>query len=79
MPALPSLPSPTTTPQLTEALRARGLTLRNYASIREQTVGGFTQVSAHGTGATIPPVDDQVLALKLVTPGLGTIQLSEVR
>lgn len=65
--------------QLTEALRSRGLTLRNYASIREQTVGGFTQVSAHGTGATIPPVDEQVVALKLVTPGLGTINLSEVR
>jgi hypothetical protein len=35
------------------------------------------QVSAHGTGATIPTVDEQVVSLKLVTPGRGTIQLSE--
>lgn len=27
------------------------------------------QVSAHGTGATIPPVDEQVVSLRLVTPG----------
>jgi hypothetical protein len=36
------------------------------------------QVSAHGTGAAIPPVDEQVVALKLVTPALGTIELSKV-
>jgi FAD binding domain len=44
-----------------EALRPHGLTLQNFASVREQQVGGFTQVSAHGTGASIPPVDEQVL------------------
>lgn len=27
-----------------DELRKHGLTLQNYASIREQTVGGFTQV-----------------------------------
>jgi len=37
--------------ELVEALRPHGLTLMNYASIREQQIGGFTQVSAHGTGA----------------------------
>ena len=36
------------------------------------------QVSAHGTGARIPPVDEQVVALKLVTPARGTIELSKV-
>ena len=36
------------------------------------------QVGAHGTGATIPPVDEQVVAMKLVTPALGTLHLSEV-
>ena len=61
-----------------DRLRPHGLTLANYASIREQTVGGFTQVSAHGTGAAIPPVDEQVVALKLVTPALGTLELSRV-
>jgi L-galactono-1,4-lactone dehydrogenase len=59
-----------------DELRRHGLTLQNYASIREQTIGGFTQVSAHGTGAAIPPVDEQVVAMKLVTPGAGTLHLS---
>lgn len=27
-----------------EALRPHGLTLQNYASVREQQIGGFTQV-----------------------------------
>ncbi|KAK9918259.1 hypothetical protein WJX75_002661 [Coccomyxa subellipsoidea] len=62
--------------QLVEELRQHGLTLLNYASIREQSIGGFTQVSAHGTGATIPTVDEFVVGLKLVTPGKGTITLS---
>ena len=35
------------------------------------------QVSAHGTGARIPPVDEQVVAMTLVTPALGTIKLSD--
>uniref|UniRef100_A0A061QTN3 L-galactono-1,4-lactone dehydorogenase n=1 Tax=Tetraselmis sp. GSL018 TaxID=582737 RepID=A0A061QTN3_9CHLO len=60
-----------------EALRPHGLTLQNFASIREQQIGGFTQVGAHGTGAAIPPVDEQVVSMKLVTPGQGTVELSE--
>ena len=35
------------------------------------------QVSAHGTGARIPTVDEQVVEMRLVTPALGTITLSE--
>lgn len=62
-----------------DELRKHGLSLQNYASIREQTIGGFTQVSAHGTGALIPPVDEQVVAMKLVTPALGTIELSKTQ
>lgn len=34
------------------------------------------QVGAHGTGASIPPVDEQVVAMRLVTPGAGTLTLS---
>lgn len=34
------------------------------------------QVGAHGTGASIPPVDEQVVSMKLVTPSLGTVELS---
>jgi L-galactono-1,4-lactone dehydrogenase len=62
--------------QVVDALRPHGLTLQNYASITEQQVGGFTQVGAHGTGAAIPPVDEQVVALKLVTPAVGTLDLA---
>ena len=36
------------------------------------------QVGAHGTGASIPPVDEQVVSMKLVTPALGTLELSRV-
>lgn len=62
--------------QVVEALRPHGLTLQNFASITEQQIGGFTQVSAHGTGAGIPPVDEQVLSIKLVTPAAGVLELS---
>ena len=35
------------------------------------------QVGAHGTGATLPPVDDQIVSMKIATPALGTITLSQ--
>ena len=61
------------------ALRPHGLTLANYASIREQTVGGFVQAGSHGTGARLPPVDAQVVGLTLVTPAEGTVELTRER
>ncbi|GAX80918.1 hypothetical protein CEUSTIGMA_g8353.t1 [Chlamydomonas eustigma] len=63
--------------QVADALKPYGLTLQNYASIRDQQIGGFVQVGAHGTGATLPPVDDQVVAMRLVTPAMGVITLSK--
>jgi L-galactono-1,4-lactone dehydrogenase len=51
-----------------DALKAHDLTLENFASISDQQLGGFTQVSAHGTGARIAPVDEQVVALRLALP-----------
>uniref|UniRef100_A0A0E0BF48 Uncharacterized protein n=1 Tax=Oryza glumipatula TaxID=40148 RepID=A0A0E0BF48_9ORYZ len=33
-------------------------------------------VGAHGTGARLPPIDEQVISMKLVTPAKGTIELS---
>jgi len=60
-----------------DELRKHGLTLQNYASIREQTIGGFTQIGAHGSGAAIPPVDDTVVRMKIATPGKGTIYVSD--
>ncbi|KAL3159108.1 hypothetical protein ABBQ32_011105 [Trebouxia sp. C0010 RCD-2024] len=63
--------------EVVDALRPHGLTLQNFASIREQTMGGFTQVGSHGSGATIPPVDEQVVSMKLVTPARGCLELSK--
>lgn len=59
-----------------EALREKNLTLPNLASIAEQQMGGFVSIGAHGTGATIAPVDHYVTSLKLVTPARGTIELT---
>lgn len=62
--------------EVVEALRPHGMTLENYASIAEQQIGGFLQVGAHGTGAAVPPVDEQVVRLRLHTPALGALDLS---
>ena len=62
--------------QVIEALRPHNLTLPNLASISAQQIGGFVSAGAHGTGASIPPVDDFVLDMTLVTPRLGCVRLS---
>ena len=61
---------------VTAALRAHNLTLPVYASIKEQTLGGYVQAGAHGTGARIPPADAALRGLTLVTPGRGTLHLA---
>lgn len=64
--------------QVLDALRPHGLTLPNLASIAEQQVGGFVSVGAHGTGAAIPPCDEFVEALTLVTPSkYGAVKMTE--
>ncbi|XP_076925524.1 L-galactono-1,4-lactone dehydrogenase, mitochondrial-like [Bidens hawaiensis] len=63
--------------QLVDAVKEYGITLQNFASIREQQIGGIVQVGAHGTGAKLPPIDEQVISMKLVTPGKGTIVISK--
>ncbi|KAG9140955.1 hypothetical protein Leryth_010468 [Lithospermum erythrorhizon] len=63
--------------QLVDGIKEYGLTLQNFASIREQQIGGIIQVGAHGTGARLPPIDEQVVSMKLVTPGKGTIEVSK--
>ncbi|GLT28058.1 hypothetical protein SLA2020_030150 [Shorea laevis] len=62
---------------LVDAIKEHGLTLQNFASIREQQIGGIVQVGAHGTGARLPPIDEQVVSMKLVTPAKGTIEISK--
>ena len=34
-------------------------------------------MGAHGTGARLPPIDEQVISMKLVTPAKGTIEVSK--
>ncbi|XP_057982638.1 L-galactono-1,4-lactone dehydrogenase, mitochondrial [Malania oleifera] len=63
--------------QLADGIKDYGLTLQNFASIREQQIGGILQVGAHGTGARLPPIDEQVISMKLVTPAKGTIEVSK--
>jgi L-galactono-1,4-lactone dehydrogenase len=58
-----------------DALRAHGWTLQNFSSIKEQQLGGWTQAGCHGTGAALPPVEEQLVSLKLVTPAKGTLLL----
>ena len=66
--------------QVIDELRKYNLTLPNLASIAEQQMGGFIQVGAHGTGARIPPVDDFVTKLKIVTPvSIFTLRLYSSR
>ena len=62
--------------QVLEALRPYQLTLPNLASIAEQQMGGFIQVGAHGTGATISSIDHYLTSLTMVTPAHGTITLT---
>ena len=64
--------------QVLDALRPHGLTLPNLASIAEQQIGGFVSVGAHGTGASIPPCDEFVTELAIVTPSpAGTVRMTE--
>eukprot|EP00897_Mesotaenium_endlicherianum_P007247 jgi/Mesen1/6550/ME000334S05899 len=75
--------------QVVEELRPHGLTLQNFASdifaalsrknpksSQAPKANPNPEVGAHGTGADLPPVDEQVVALKLVTPGKGTLDIT---
>lgn len=61
---------------LLATLREHGMTMQNVASIREQQVGGICQAGCHGTGANIPPIDDQIVEMEVVTPAKGRLVLS---
>ena len=52
-------------------LKKHGLTLQNFSSIQEQQIGGWTQVAAHGTGVTLPTVEEMIVSMKLATPTEG--------
>ncbi|TYZ60861.1 hypothetical protein PybrP1_011454 [[Pythium] brassicae (nom. inval.)] len=65
--------------ELLDKLRAHGMTMQNVASIRDQQVGGICQAGCHGTGAGIPPIDDQIVEMEIVTPAKGTMVLSDTK
>lgn len=60
-------------------LREHGLTMQNVASIREQQLAGICQAGCHGTGAKIPPIDDQIVEMEIVTPAKGKMVLSKTQ
>ncbi|RLN67274.1 hypothetical protein BBJ28_00023328, partial [Nothophytophthora sp. Chile5] len=62
--------------ELLDKLRTYGMTMQNVASIRDQQVGGICQAGCHGSGAGIPPIDDQIVEMEIVTPAKGKMTLS---
>ncbi|EQC38351.1 galactonolactone dehydrogenase [Saprolegnia diclina VS20] len=58
-------------------LRTHGLTLKNVASIREQSIAGVTQAGCHGTGAAIPPMEEQIVSMEILTPSQGLLTLDD--
>ncbi|CAK9043238.1 unnamed protein product [Durusdinium trenchii] len=78
--------------QILAELQKHNLTLENFSSITEtqkspgqlhagteleQQIAGWTQVSAHGTGARIPPVDEMITSMTVVSPAKGLMTLRE--
>lgn len=58
------------------ALEPYGLMLENFSSIQTQQLGGWTQIAAHGTGARLSTVEEQIIKMRVVTPSKGIIELS---
>ena len=67
-----------TVSKVLQELRKHGLTLQNFSSIQEQQIGGWTQVAAHGTGCTLPTVDEMIQKMTIVSPVCGPLTLSRV-
>jgi L-galactono-1,4-lactone dehydrogenase len=57
-------------------LKKHGLTLQNFSSIQEQQIGGWTQVAAHGTGVTLPTVEEMIVSMNVATATEGLMTLS---
>eukprot|EP01035_Chromulina_nebulosa_P025219 gene25219-32909_t len=68
----------TTVRKVLEELRRHGLTLQNFSSIQEQQIGGWTQVAAHGTGCTLPTVDEMIQKMTIISPVCGPLTLSRL-
>ncbi len=68
-----------TVSSLLAELKKYGMTLENFSSIQEQQMGGWTQVSAHGTGIKLPPVDEMIVDMQIATPTEGLLSLSDTK
>mmetsp|Transcript_10018 Transcript_10018/g.24740 ORF Transcript_10018/g.24740 Transcript_10018/m.24740 type:complete len:630 (+) Transcript_10018:580-2469(+) len=58
-----------TVAEVLDELAKEKLTLSNFSSVTDQTIAGWTQVGAHGTGVFDSTVDEMVVALDIVVPG----------
>eukprot|EP00597_Dinobryon_sp_UTEXLB2267_P011642 CAMPEP_0170132252 /NCGR_PEP_ID=MMETSP0020_2-20130122/23753_1 /TAXON_ID=98059 /ORGANISM="Dinobryon sp., Strain UTEXLB2267" /LENGTH=495 /DNA_ID=CAMNT_0010367523 /DNA_START=279 /DNA_END=1763 /DNA_ORIENTATION=+ len=58
-------------------LQKHGLTLQNFSSIQEQQIAGWTQVAAHGTGCSLPTVDEMIQRMTVVYPSGGLLTFSK--
>ncbi len=53
---------------LARALDAQGLALRNQPDVDVQTLAGAISTGTHGTGAQLPALHDDIVAMRLVKP-----------
>ena len=54
--------------EIFDALSQKGFSLPTATSVNIQQIGGWTQAGCHGTGVTIPPVDQLIEKLKIYSP-----------
>jgi L-galactono-1,4-lactone dehydrogenase len=66
-----------TVDEILKKLAQYDLTLENFSSIREQQIGGWTQVAAHGTGCFLSTVEEMIVSMNIATPTKGLLTLSK--
>ncbi|HEX5310851.1 D-arabinono-1,4-lactone oxidase [Aquabacterium sp.] len=64
---------------LARALEAQGLGLRNQPDVDVQTIAGAISTGTHGTGATLPALHDDVIALRIVKPNGEVVDINAQR
>lgn len=62
--------------ELNDTLAAHGLALPSYASIDAQQIGGVVSVGAHGSSFTVPPIDQSVTGIRIVSPTGRTYEIA---
>ena len=64
---------------LAKALDAQGLALRNQPDVDVQTLAGAIATGTHGTGAALPALHDEVVAMRLVRPDGEVVEIDARR